>query len=125
MLPPRPRSSPAPETEAPGRHILLIGPAREVHPKVKALGHRLGLLCPVRSVRSLPDFGIYDRIVGMAAAATPDEWVAQAQLIHAQDPAYAIGGFNEVTQHLAARVAQTLQLAYHTPELIRRTRRSS
>jgi len=43
-------------------------------------------------------------------------------LLHRQDPIDALGGFNELTQHLAAEVAAALGLPYHSPAVIRRTR---
>ncbi len=103
-------------------HFLLIGTAREVHPKIKSLGHRLSLICPLRSLKTLSNHDIYDRIIGMPMSASPEEWIEQSRLIQRTDPVDVLGGFNEVTQHLAAVVGASLGLPYHAPEVIQRTR---
>lgn len=105
-----------------GCHFLLIGTAREIHPKIKRLGHRLSLICPMRNLRTLSNHGDYDRIVGMAASALPEEWIAQARLVQQCDPIDALGGFNELTQPLAAMVGAALGLPFHSPEVIQRQR---
>jgi biotin carboxylase len=103
-------------------HFLLIGTGREIYPKIKAMGHRLSLICPMPNLKRLSNHDLYDRVVGMPASATPEEWAEQACLIHRHDPIDALGGFNELTQHLAAAVAGRLGLPYHTPDVICRTR---
>lgn len=105
------------------RHFLLIGTAREVHPKIKQQGHRLSLLCPRQNLKTLKNHDNYDRIVGMSADATPADWIEQARLLHKQDPVDVLGGFNEVTQPLAAIVGEALGLPFHKPEVIRLTHR--
>lgn len=104
------------------RHFLLIGTAREVHPKIKQLGHRLSLLCPVKNIKTLKNHGDYDRIIGMASNATIDQWIEQTRLIHSHAPIDVLGGFNEVTQHIAADVAAALKLPYHSAATIHYTR---
>jgi biotin carboxylase len=105
-----------------GCHFLLIGTAREIHPKIKRLGHRLSLICPMRNLRTLSNYGDYDCIVGMPAAASAEEWVEQARLVQQHDAVNALGGFNEVTQHLAAIVGAALGLPFHSLDVIQRTR---
>jgi biotin carboxylase len=58
----------------------------------------------------------------MPASALPDEWIAQARLVQERDPIDALGGFNEVTQHLAALVGAALGLPFHSLEVIQRQR---
>jgi biotin carboxylase len=103
-------------------HFLLIGTARDIHPKIRQLGHRLSLICPLRNLKTLSNHDIYDRVIGMPMSATPEEWVEQARLIERVDPVDVLGGFNEVTQHLSAIIGAALGLPYHAPQVIQRTR---
>ena len=76
----------------------------------------------MRNLRTLSNHGDYDRIVGIPTSASPDEWIAQALLVQERDPIDALGGFNEVTQPLAALVGAALSLPFHSGEVIQRQR---
>lgn len=100
------------------RHILLIGGSREVHPKVKQQGLRLSMLFSMSTMKNRRNMEIYERIIGIPAAAALQEWIEAARYIHRLDPFDCIGGFNEPTQAIAAAVAQDLGLEFHPPEVI-------
>lgn len=103
------------------RHMLLIGGARGVHPKAKRLGLRLSLMMRMPRLLAQQRLDTYDRIVGMPADASVEQWVSMARAIHAADPVDAIGGFNEVSQAQAAEIALALGLPSYTPQIIRCT----
>jgi biotin carboxylase len=104
------------------KHMLLIGGSREVHPKVKALGLRASLLFNMATLKNRRNMAMYERIVGLPATASVDEWIETARLLHRFDPFDCLGGFNEPTQDRAAAVAHALGLPYLTADAIAVTR---
>lgn len=104
------------------KHMLLVGLSRQVHKRAHDLGLRLSVIMPTPQVkRAVPS--LYTRLVGLPDAAGVEAWVEAARLIHQWEPVEAIGGFNELTQDHAAAIASALGLPFHTPEVIRFTRR--
>lgn len=101
--------------------MLLIGGSREVHPKVKAFGLRTSLLASMAAIKDRR-LDMYDRIVGLPAAASVEEWIETARLLHRLDPFGCMGGFNELTQDRAAAVGQALDLCFLTAGAIAATR---
>ena len=104
------------------RHILLVGRNREVYGRAKQLGLKLSMVVPMPMLKTLGNLGSYDRIVGLPATASDEEWVEAARLIHRLDPVDAIGGFQETTQEQAAIIAGALGLPFHSPATICATR---
>jgi biotin carboxylase len=104
------------------KHMLLIGGSREMHPKVTALGLRASLLFNMATLKKRRNMAMYERIVGLPALASVEEWVEAARLIHRFDPFDCLGGFNEPTQDRAAVVAKALGLPYLSADTIAVTR---
>lgn len=104
------------------KHMLLIGFAREVHPKISAFGVRSSLLFNMATAKNRRNLDLYERAVGLPATAPIDEWVEAARLLHRLDPFDFLGGFNEPTQDRAAAVAQALGLPFLTADTIAMTR---
>lgn len=104
------------------RHMLLLGGARSIHPKAKKLGLKLSLIMEMPRLIAQKNQETYDRIVGIPAAATLEEWLESARLIHRIDPIDFIGGFNEVSQDQAAAIAEALDLPFYQADVIRATR---
>lgn len=102
-------------------HLLVIGKTAAVHPKAKALGARLTLMVPTRSLKGAP-LELYDRIVTLPRSASLEEWIDTARHVARHDPFDGIGGFSEVNQHYAAVIGEALGLRYPSPECIRATR---
>lgn len=102
-------------------HVLVFGEVRIAHARVKALRNRVTRITTIDRITK-DDLTAYERIIAVPVSAPPEEWVELALALHRVDPFFAVGGFHELTQDKAARVAAALGLPFYPLEVIENTR---
>ncbi|MEU6020727.1 ATP-grasp domain-containing protein [Micromonospora sp. NPDC047134] len=101
-------------------HLLIVGGGRETPALARAAvpGLRTSVFCRAEVLPRVRDIGLNRRVVVFPDDAPADEWVAEAQAVHARDPFDAIATYSEKDQDKLAAIGVALGLPAHHPQTV-------
>ncbi|WBB78438.1 ATP-grasp domain-containing protein [Micromonospora sp. WMMD882] len=97
-------------------HVLIVGGGREIPQLLRRhrAGSRTSVLCQLSLLPKLRDIDEHERVVGLRADASDEEWIAAARQVHRADPVTRIASFGERDQRRLAVVGSALGLSTHS-----------
>ena len=101
-------------------HVLVVGGGMTMPGLLRSLGTdvRTSVVCQLAIVPKLREQHLHQRILGLRAEASDQEWLAIASAVHRLDPFTKIASFAERDQDRAAVIAEELGLPMHTRQTI-------
>ncbi len=101
-------------------HVLVVGGGMTMPGLLRSLGTdvRTSVVCQLAIVPKLREQHLHQRILGLRAEASDQEWLAIASAVHRLDPFTKIASFAERDQDRAAVIAEELGLPMHTKQTI-------
>ncbi|MEH1030728.1 ATP-grasp domain-containing protein [Micromonospora profundi] len=101
-------------------HVLIVGGGREIPQLLRrhGAGSRTSVLCQLPLLPKLRDVDEHERVIGLRADASDEEWIVAAQQVHGASPVTRIASFGERDQIRLAVVGSALGLSTHTAETV-------